>query len=164
MTVIDVFVSQMDFNRERTLGLLSELVEQADPIAALGWRPGAGRAHIAWQLTHIAVTEDIFGSQYLNQEKQGSCLELWDRFRGGSAPDDEVPSAEQIRAALDGGRACLLDTLATKFTDANLNEDVFFHPRREEYFTLQQVLQILTWHEPHHQGQAHLAKNLFLAR
>ena len=72
-----------------------------EPHAALGWRPGAGRAHLAWQLMHIGITEELFAAERLAQ-KAGRFRELWQRFKGGSTPDDDIPAVALIRDVLAG--------------------------------------------------------------
>lgn len=158
MSVIETYLEAFDFNRGRTLALLDEL-----PEGALGWRPGDGRAHIAWQLMHIGVTEDIFASERLASDKAGVRTEFWDRFRGGSTPDDDIPAADQILDVLAAGRETLRDTLINRFSDERLEDKVFHHPRMQRDLSLRQVLQIINWHEAHHQGQAHITRNLFVA-
>ncbi|HEX3871810.1 MAG TPA: DinB family protein, partial [Pirellulales bacterium] len=65
MSTVDVFLPAYKLNRQRTLGLLEQIEQLPDPIEALGWRPGPGRAHIAWQLMHIGITEELFASERL---------------------------------------------------------------------------------------------------
>ncbi|MEQ8786326.1 MAG: DinB family protein [Pirellulaceae bacterium] len=160
MSIFDVMQENYEFNRGRTLALLEEVEKQADPQAALGWRPGDGRAHIGWQLMHIGVTEEIFATERLAPEKPGSFTELWPRFRGGSTPDDDVPTPDQIRRVLADGREHVRDTLS-KFGESDLG----FIPEalKQRGLTLHNVLHILSWHEAHHQGQAHLTLNLYKA-
>src|SRR5687767_10898150 len=98
---IATFVESYKFYRVRTLSLLQAVEKLPDPHAALAWRPGPGRAHIGWQLMHLGVTEDLFASERLAPHKQGRFMELWPRFRGGSKPDDDVPSPAQIRQTLE---------------------------------------------------------------
>ena len=50
--IIAFHVSQMEYQRGRTLGLLEQIEKHPAGEKALGWRPGPGRAHIAWQLMH----------------------------------------------------------------------------------------------------------------
>lgn len=88
--------------RPRTLGLLDAIEALPNPAAALAWRPGSGRAHIAWQLMHIGITEELFATERLAPHKAGSWTELWPRFRGGSTPDDDIPSIGRIREVLAG--------------------------------------------------------------
>jgi hypothetical protein len=161
MSIFETFLKSYEFNRSRTLGLLQKIEEQADPMAALGWRPGPGRAHICWQLMHIAVTEDIFASERLAPERRGRYVDIWPRFRGGSTPDDVIASPAEIRSALETSRAELRPVLLG-FNESQLG----WIPEalKQRGLTLLDVLHIIGWHEAHHQGQAHLTMNLFLAR
>ena len=84
------------FNRGSTLATLDSIAKEPDPQAILAWRPGPGRAHIGWQLTHIGITEELCATERLAPHKKGAWQELWPRFRGGSTPDDDVPSVEVI--------------------------------------------------------------------
>ncbi len=158
MTIIETFQQAYEFNRGRTLGLLDRVEKCPNPAAALGWRPGPGRAHVAWQLMHIGITEELFASERL-ATKPGRFRELWDRFKGGSTPDDQIPTLDDIRTVLAGGREDLFNTL-TELDLARLDE-VIWEARDGRKLTLRAVLQIINWHEPHHQGQAHLTLNLF---
>ncbi len=160
MSLIDTYQEQYEFNRGRTLGLLDRLEKMTDPQTALGWRPGAGRAHIGWQLMHIGVTEELFAVERL-AKKTGRFQELWDRFKGGSTPDDKIPTVGQIRDVLAGGRE---DLLATLRDQDETKLDVFAWEARDgRRLTLRDTLQIISWHEAHHQGQAHITLNLFHA-
>jgi uncharacterized damage-inducible protein DinB len=151
----------MQFQRARTLATLDRAAQQADPPAALGFRPGPGRAHAAWQLLHIAVTEELFATERLVAGTKPQFEELVPRFRGGSTPDDQIPSHEEIRRVLGESREHLVATLRN-FSDA----DLAWIPEglRERKLTLRDVLCIILWHEAHHQGQAHLTLNLYLNR
>ena len=160
MSIIETHLETMLFFRPRTLGILDKIEQQADPIAVLGWRPGPGRAHIGWQLMHVAVTEEIFASERLAPHKQGEWQELWPRFRGGSTPDDNIPTPEEIRAVLAGAREHLTETLR-EIGDARLDEIPAALAERK--LTHRDCLSILLWHEAHHQGQAHITLNLFNA-
>jgi uncharacterized damage-inducible protein DinB len=160
MSTIDFFIPVYQFHRGRTLGLLDGIEKLPDPQAALAWRPGPGRAHIGWQLMHIAVTEEIFATERLAPHKPGAFSELWPRFRGGSTPDDHVPTAADIRAKLAEGREHLLATLR-EYTEDRLTE---IPPSlAERKLTIRDVLNIIGWHEAHHQGQAHITLNLYKA-
>ena len=79
---------------------------------------------------------------------------------GGSTPDDDVPPSDEIRRVLAEGREHLCDTLAA-YGDNRLEE--IPAALAERGLTVRQVMFILGWHEPHHQGQAHLTLNLFKA-
>jgi hypothetical protein len=139
---------------------LDSIAKEPDPQAVLAWRPGPGRAHIGWQLTHIGITEEIFASERLAPHKPGAWPELWPRFRGGSTPDDDVPTADAIRGILDQSREHLLATLAD-YGDDRLGE--IPPPIAERGWPMLTVLHVLGWHEGHHQGQAHLTFNLYKA-
>lgn len=155
---IEVLCRAMDFNRQRTLTLLERVEKTTDPEATLAWRPGSGRAHVAWQLMHIGVTELIFASERLAPNKPHVMEEFWARFRGGSVVDDDVPSIPTIRQVLDTGRTELRSTLSS-FSDDDLNH--IPAALQERQLSLLDVLHILCFHESHHHGQAHLTLNLF---
>jgi uncharacterized damage-inducible protein DinB len=161
MSTFDTFRTACEFNRQRTLALLDKIAQLPDPERALAFRAGPGRAHIAWQLMHIAVTEDIFASERLAPHNAGRFSDLWPRFRGGSTPDDaDVPGVEQIRQALDQSRADLWATLA-EYSESRLDEIPPSLAQRG--WRVRDALNVLAWHEPHHHGQAHLTLNVFLA-
>ncbi|MGD9648880.1 MAG: DinB family protein, partial [Pirellulales bacterium] len=96
----------------------------------------------------------------LNPEKPPQWTELWPRFRGGSTPDDNVPSLDEIRDLLAASRSRLLDTLRA-YGDDRLQEIPPAMAARK--LTVLDVLHIIAWHEGHHQGQAHITLNLFKA-
>jgi len=156
-SLIDVF----QFNRTRTLGLLDRVEKESDPQAALGWRPGVGRAHIAWQLMHIAITEELFATERLAPDLKPNYADLIPRFKGGSTPDDNIPAASDIRRSLGESRARLLSTLG-RFGDKDLG--VIPEAFKERKLALLDVLHIIGWHEAHHQGQAHITLNLYRAK
>jgi uncharacterized damage-inducible protein DinB len=160
MTAAAEFLKAYEFNRTRTIDLLDRVLKEPDPAKVLGWRPGPGRAHIAWQLMHIGVTEELFAGERLAPHKTGAFQELWPRFRGGSVPDDDIPSPELIRRVLDESRKHLSATLL-EIPDSRL-EDVVI-TLRDKPFTFQRVLYLIGWHEAHHQGQAHITMNLYKA-
>ncbi len=110
---------------------------------------------------HIAVTEEIFATERLAPERAPRWKELWSRFRGGSTPDDQVPSPGEIRQLLAGTRTALMATLAD-YSDARLGEIPAALAERK--LTVLDVLYLIGWHEAHHQGQAHLSLNLWKAR
>lgn len=113
MSTVQTFVGSYKLYRTRTLGLLDNIEKLPNPQGALAWRPGPGRAHIGWQLMHVGVTEELFATERLAPHKAGAFSELWPRFRGGSTPDDDVPSPAVIRRVLAEGREHLLQTLST---------------------------------------------------
>lgn len=161
MSTISILIDNLRFLRIRTVGLLERIEKEADVRQALGYRPGPGRAPIAWQLMHIGITEEIFATERLAPDKARAMEVLWPRYRGGSTPDDQIPAAEEIREVLNQSRAHLLDTLG-RFSDADLG----WIPEslKERKLTLLDVLHILGFHEAHHQGQAHLSLNLYQHR
>jgi uncharacterized damage-inducible protein DinB len=161
MSIVQTLVDSYRFNRGRTLGLLEQIEQLPDPLRALGFRPGPGRAHAGWQLMHIGITEELFATERLAPEKQGAFVEWWPRFRGGSTPDDQIPDPALIRQVLSQSREHLLDTLA-KIGDDRLGEIPPAMAARK--MTLLDVLHIIGWHEGHHQGQAHITCNLFKAQ
>jgi uncharacterized damage-inducible protein DinB len=159
MSVIDAALSQWDFNRVRTLAKLDEIAKLPDPQSVLGWRPGPGRAHIAWQLLHIGVTEELFATERL-LGTVAAFPDLIPRFKGGSTPDDNIPTLDRIRDVLDASRTHLRQTVSTL-----TEEDLARIPEafRERGWTIATALQVIGWHEAHHQGQAHLTLNLWKA-
>ena len=160
MSTIDILLQAFEFNRSRTLGLLDKIEAADNSAEILGWRPGAGRAHIGWQLMHVGVTEETFATERLAPQKEGAFQELWPRFRGGSTPDDNIPSCEEIRSVLADSRKHLLETFS-EFSDENLGDiPAAFQDRG---LTLLNVLHLLIYHEGHHHGQAHITLNLFNA-
>jgi uncharacterized damage-inducible protein DinB len=160
MSTIHSMIAAYQFNRPRTLGLLDKIEQLPDPQRVLGWRPGAGRAHIAWQLTHIGITEELFATERLVPGAKLAFTDLVPRFKGGSTPDDEIPPAALIRKVLTESREHLLQTL-TRFGDKDLG--TIPEGFKERKLTVVEILQILAWHEPHHQGQAHITFNLYKA-
>lgn len=160
MSTIHSLIAQYQFNRPRTLGLLDKIEQEGDAQRILGWRPGPGRAHIAWQLTHIGITEELFATERLVPGTKAAFSELVPRFKGGSTPDDDIPSAALIRQVLADSRTHLLETLS-RFGDKDLG--TIPEGFKERKLTLVEIFQILAWHEAHHQGQAHITFNLYKA-
>lgn len=160
MNIFETFQKSYEFNRTRTLGLLDKIAERPDASEILGWRPQPGRAHICWQLAHIGVTEDIFASERLAPERQGALTAIWPRFRGGSTPDDQILSVTEIRGILETSRRDLREVLG-RFREDQL--EWVPEALRQRGLKLHDVLHVLSWHEAHHQGQAHLTLNLYLA-
>ena len=145
------------FCRKKTLDLLWTIAAMPDPASVLGWRPGPGRAHIAWQLMHIGATDD----RHLNVRMRGGSPaepELVRRFAGGSTPDDDIPSVDAIRTYLDNRRSLMIEHLRT-LSDADMQTK----PNEQAPWIYQEWFELLAWHEGHHQGQAHLTLNLYKA-
>jgi uncharacterized damage-inducible protein DinB len=157
---VQLFLDAYKFNRVRTIGLLDKVYQQPNPQQVLSWRPASGRAHIGWQIMHIGITEELFASERLNPGRPGAFTDLWPRFRGGSKPDDQAPSADNIRQVLEDSRQHLVETLSS-YGDDRLSEIPAAMAARK--LTIREILPLIGWHEAHHQGQAHITLNLYLA-
>ncbi len=163
LPIVEMTLQLLDFNRERTLATLATIEKLSDPAKALGWRPGTGRAHIAWQLTHVGISEELFATERLLGTTP-AYGDLVPRFRGGSTPDDDIPALSTIRDILAQSREHLRKTLS-QLTEADLPTTPATFPQglKDRGFTVAKVLSMLPWHEAHHQGQAHLTLNLLKA-
>lgn len=150
----------LNFNRAMTLKLLDEISELPDPASALGFRPGPQRAHIAWQIMHLGITEELFASQRL-RTTDSSLTEWFADYQKGSTASDEIPTVDTIRSVLSESRKNLLDAIS-QITPADL--ETIPEGLSERGWTNQMALQIVCWHEPHHQGQAHLLLNSWKAQ
>ncbi|HTI49554.1 MAG TPA: DinB family protein [Planctomycetaceae bacterium] len=159
-TLLQLLPHLLEFSRERTLGTLTAIEQLPDPARVLGWRPGPGRAHLAWQLMHIGITEELFATDRFRGTPP-AYPDLVPRFRGGSTPDDSIPAAAEIRDVLTKSRTHLLATLST-LTEAEL--PTIPPALQARGITIAQALRIIPWHEAHHQGQAHITLNLYKAK
>jgi uncharacterized damage-inducible protein DinB len=160
MSTLHSLVAAYQFNRPRTLGILDKIEQEKEPQRVLGWRPGPGRAHMAWQLMHVGITEELFATERFVPGTKPGFADLVPRFRGGSKPDDDIPPAALIRQVLNETRAHLLETLS-RFSDRDLGTIPEFFKERK--LALVDVLNLISWHEAHHQGQAHITFNLYKA-
>ena len=160
MSTIQIYLRQMEFQRTRTLATLDEVAKQAVPLSVLGYRPGPGRAHIAWQIVHVGITEELFATERLFG-RTPAYSDMVPRFKGGSTPDDQIPSLDLIREILSESRTHLRNALGS-FTDQDL--EVIPEWFRERGWSLERILQVLCWREAHHQGQAHITLNLWKAQ
>ena len=153
-----VLLEVLDYNRQKTLGFLDTIAKRQDAAKVLGWRPGPGRAHIAWQLMHIAATDDrhvhvrMTGGQPQNAEYVR-------RFAGGSTPDDNIPTIDEIRSYLASQRQAIAAHLSKLPADK-----LDTKPNDQAPWTYREWPKVLLWHEAHHQGQAHLTLNLYKAQ
>ena len=149
-----------EFSRSRTLATLDEIAKQPDPQAVLGWCPGPGRAHIAWQLLHIGVTEELFATERIFGTP-AAFGDLIPRFKGGSTPDENIPTLNQVGEVLNATRQHLLEGPG-RLAEADLSRipEAF----KERGWTIAKALHVLSWHEAHHQGQAHITLNLWKNR
>jgi hypothetical protein len=102
----------------------------------------------------------LFATERLVPGAKPSFADLVPRFKGGSTPDDEIPPAALIRQVLADSRAHLLATLG-QFDDKDLG--TIPEGFKERKLALVDILRIIAWHEPHHQGQAHITFNLYRA-
>ncbi|HEX8341451.1 MAG TPA: DinB family protein [Tepidisphaeraceae bacterium] len=152
---------QIDYTRNRLIGSLGAIESSgADVADALAWRPGPGRAHIAWQAMHCAATLD----KYVNVgllKGQPADADLVAHYGGGSTPSDtDVPDLMRIRGVLEHQFAAY-----RKFVEALSPDDlttiVDFNNTTKR--SIGESILLLTWHEAHHQGQIHLTWNLYKA-
>jgi hypothetical protein len=160
MNEMDVLKDLFRRSRERTLGLLQKIEAEPDAQAVLAWRPGPGRAHIGWQLMHVAMTEELAATERLFPGVKPAWPDLVQRFRGGSTPDDNVPTAQQIRDYLAKAREHLDAAMSKVAGDL----DTVPASLKERNWTIRDLLATYLWHEGHHQGQAHLTYNLYKAQ
>lgn len=159
LPTVELTLQLLDFFRERTLATLATIEKLNDPIKALGWRPGPGRAHIGWQLMHVGITEELFATErFLGTAP--AWADLVPRFKGGSTPDDKIPDPATIRDVLAQSREHLRQTVLG-FHEADLA--IVPAALKERGITIGKALQILPWHEAHHQGQSHITLNLLKA-
>jgi uncharacterized damage-inducible protein DinB len=154
-------LAAMEFSRGRLLGTLDTIEKSGqDPAKVLAWRPGPGRAHIAWQAVHCAATHD----SYLNKGLLGGTpkdQELVTQYGGGSTPSDSnVPSLAAIRQKLATTYEPLKKFVGEQ-TAQSLERQVPAPGGKTR--SVAEAIMLLTWHEAHHQGQIHLTWNLYKA-
>ncbi len=159
MSEVAIMLNLLEYTRIRLLGTLDEVLKLPDPAAVLAWQPGPGRAHIGWQVTHVGITEELTATERLLGTAP-AYPDLVPRFKFGSKPDQDVPDAATIREVLTTTRAHLFETLS-KIKDDELDTIPTWYTERG--WSLRLILQILAWHESHHQGQAHITLNLWKA-
>ena len=157
----NVLIAMMELVRQRLLGSLDGIEKSGQDVAkVLAWRPGPGRAHIAWQAMHCAATHD----KYLNVMVKGLANATDPAsvaaFGGGSTPTDQnLPSLVAIRAALDKNYVAFREYLQG-LVPADWQRQVGPPDRRR---TIAEAAMLMAWHEAHHQGQIHLTWNLYKA-
>lgn len=152
-------LAAVEFSRQRLLGILETIEKSGQDVQqVLSWRPGPGRAHIAWQAMHLAATHD----RYLNVRLKGGAVKdeaLVNGYGGGSTPSDQnVPSLATIRQKLEETGRAFKDYLAG-LSAADLDRKIPGPPER----SMGESIVLITWHEAHHQGQIHLTWNLYKA-
>ena len=157
MSEIQTYIDTWQFIRARTLATLAEIEKLSDPMAVMAWRPSPGRAHVAWQMMHIAITEELFATARI-QGTQPGFNGMIERFRGGSNPDDNIPSLDAIKATLLESRKHLIET-ASSLSEQDLERIPEAFVQRG--WTIRTAFQVIAWHEAHHQGQAHITFNLY---
>jgi hypothetical protein len=153
-------LAQLDFTRQRLLGILDTIEKSGQPPEkVLAWRPAPGRAHIAWQAMHCAATHD----RYLNVRLKGGVAKSEQTvadFGGGSTPSDaNVPLLAAIRDQL-AARYADFRAYVAALTPADLARKVM---HRDVERTVGESILLLAWHEAHHQGQIHLTWNCYKA-
>jgi len=153
---ISTVLSQMELNRSVTFRLLDEIEKTGKANQILGWSVG-DHAPIGWHFMHLAASEDRFavmlGAPKLVSEDYST------RFSSGKDAPRDVPSISAMRKYLDESRASLIDALE-RFDLSKSGEK----PSADAPFDYGTVIKIISFHEPHHQGQAHATFNLYKDR
>ena len=139
--------------------MLEELSQLNDPVNALTYQPGPHRAHICWQIMHIAITEEAFATERL-RNTSSDLTDWFPHFQKGSVADNNIPSLDVIQSVLAQSRMNLIETIS-QITEDQL--DLIPAGLKERGWTNRTALQVLCWHEAHHQGQAHLLFNSWKA-
>ncbi len=153
--------SMLDFGRARLTGTLDAIEKSGQNVRdVLLWRPGKGRAHIAWQAMHCAASHDRYYNTVALGLPNPSDPALVSAYAGGSVPSDTDPAdLTRIRTTLQKHFAEFRDFVSTR-TPAQLEEVIGPPDRRRK---LGEAVVLMAWHEAHHQGQMHLTWNLYKA-
>ena len=142
MTTADL-IEMLEFNRSKTLAFIDGLAKVGDVQKALAWRPGPGRAHLGWQLMHIAATDDRHVHVRMGPPNgQPADPDLVRRFAGGSTPDDEVPTIDAIKSYLETQRKEVIAALK-KLDEKSLSTK----PNEQSPWTYVEWAKVLAWHE-----------------
>lgn len=157
----ETLLAAMDFARARLLATLDTIEKSGQESAkVLAWRPGPGRAHMAWQFAHCAATHH----KHLYVTLQGKPIPdeaFVAAYAGGSTPSDQnVPTASALRDRLASTYADFRKFIASLGEQDLVNRKV--GPAGKERL-LSEWIMLYTWHEAHHQGQIHLTWNLYKA-
>jgi hypothetical protein len=157
---IDTLIASMEFARTRLLGILSTIEKSGQDVQkVLSWRPGPGRAHIAWQAMHCAATHDRYFNVRL-RNLSAKDENLVSHYAGGSIPSDaNIPALADIRKKLEISFADALAAVRS-LTPADLSREMDFGTVKR---TIGETILLMGWHEAHHQGQIHLTWNLYKA-
>ena len=158
-TEIEILLSQHKFIRTRFLQLLQEIENSGKEKEALHFQISQGtskRAHIGWQMLHIAATFDRY-TQFRILEKDVLDKKLVENYGFGSKPDPLLlTSSEEIRSKLLEFTNIYYDL----FTHLDLESlDVPPHPRFDR--TYKEILFLMNWHEAEHSGQCQIIWNTF---
>ena len=153
--------SMMDFARARLVGTLDAIEKSGQNVHdVLLWRPGKGRAHMAWQAMHCAASHDRYYHTVALGLPNPSDPALVTAYAGGSTPSDTDPAdLARIRATLQKHLTPFREFVSTR-TPEQLDEMIGPPDRRRK---LGEAVVLLAWHESHHQGQMHLTWNLYKA-
>ena len=157
----DTLIASLEFSRGRLLGILETIEKSGQDVSkVLAWRPGPGRAHIAWQAMHCAATHDRYlNANLLKCSPKDAALVA--NFAGGTTPSDEnVPPLGVIRDKLATAYDALKNFVAQQ-TAQTLETRVAGPGGKDR--TIGESIILLAWHEAHHQGQIHLTWNLYKA-
>ncbi len=150
-----LMLAQMEFNRQNTEKLLDEIEKSGKGDEALAWRAADGRAPLGWQLAHLAASEDRQATRIGKAELVDE--HYADEFKSGKPAGPSVPKTGPLREYLKKTRASLVKSIQD-FDMSKIDEKV---PGTDN--TYRKLFQIILWHEPHHQGQAHATFNLYKA-
>ena len=143
------------------LGVLDAIEKSGQDVPkVLTWRPGPGRAHVAWQAMHCAATLDRYINGYLRQQPPQD-PDLIARYAGGTTPaDDDTTTLADIRTALAKGLE-YYESYVASLAPEDLPRVMTTGSTQR---TIEESLTLLAWHETHHQGQIHLTWNLYKAQ
>lgn len=162
----ETLLATVDFSHNRLLNTLDAVEKTAKeknvPVGKLlAWRPGPGRAHIAWQFAHCAATHDKYLTVNLLGKPSPTDEQLVKNFGGGSTPSEQnVPDVATIRKAIDAAYEPFRAFVAAADVATLLR--VTPGPGGTQR-SVAEAISLLAWHEAHHQGQIHLTLNLFKA-
>src|SRR5262249_6805106 len=148
-------IELLDYNRGRTLSTLDMIAKEPDAAKVLGWRPGPGRAHIAWQLMHIAATDDRHVHVRMTGGQPADAA-LVRRFARRRTTSETIPTIDKIRSYLTTQREEM-----TKHLRGLPADMIDKKPNETAPWTYREWIKLLAWHEAHHQGQAHITLNLY---
>lgn len=158
MKEMDSIIEQLYFGDKRVKNFFTQLGEAPYHMEALYWRMpfGKGRAHIGWQLMHIAATYHKF-AHYGNPN-----LELEEKFLQdfghGSKPDEKkIFSLSEIQSIYQKEFDKFINAYRN-FTDEQLSLQAHPTPR-----THRENLYLMIWHTPTHIGQCQITWNSFRA-